>query len=184
MDPGQTAFFQALNIPTKILKGAVEIVSDVALLKAGDRVSQSHSVLLARLKITPFAYSVKIQTVYEDGAVYDVKVLDTTAADLLNRFSSTASIVAAVSLRLKYPTQASLPHSIVRNFQNILAVAIETEYTFAQAEKYKQMIANPDAFRSAGPAVAAAAEVKKEEAKKESSSSSSAGGGFGMFGDD
>jgi len=33
MDPGQTAFFQALNIPTKILKGAVEIVSDVNLLK-------------------------------------------------------------------------------------------------------------------------------------------------------
>jgi len=184
MDPGQTAFFQALNIPTKILKGAVEIVSDVNLLKKGDKVTQSHSVLLARLKITPFAYSVKIQTVYEDGAVYDVKVLDTTAADLLARFSNTANIVAAISLRLKYPTQASIPHSVVRTFQAILAIAIETEYTFPQAEKYKQMIANPEAFIQAAPAVGAApAAVKKEEPKK-SSSSSSAGGGFGMFGDD
>lgn len=183
MDPGQTAFFQALNIPTKILKGAVEIVSDVNLLKKGDKVTQSHSVLLARLKITPFAYSVKIQTVYEDGAVYDVKVLDTTADDLLARFSSTANLVAALSLRLKYPTAASIPHSIVRTFQTILGIAIETEYTFPQAEKYKQMIANPQAFLAAAPAAAAVAEVKKEEPKK-SSSSSSVGGGMGLFGDD
>jgi len=183
MDPGQTAFFQALNIPTKIVKGAVEIVSDVNLLKAGDKVSQSHSVLLARLKITPFAYSIKIQTVYEDGAIYDVKVLDTTADDLMRRFSSTANIIAALSLRLKYPTQASLPHSIIRAFQAILGIAVSTEYTFPQAEKYKQMIANPGAFLAAAPA-AAVAEVKKEEPKKSSSSSSVGGGGFGLFGDD
>jgi len=182
MDPGQTAFFQALNIPTKILKGAVEIVSDVKLLKKGDKVTQSHSVLLARLKITPFAYSVHIQTVYEDGAVYDVKVLDTTANDLLARFVSTANIVAALSLRIKYPTQVSVAHSVVKTFQNILGIAISTDYSFQQAEKFKQMIANPGAFAAAAPA--AAAEVKKEEPKKVSSSSSSAGGGFGMFGDD
>jgi large subunit ribosomal protein LP0 len=183
MDPGQTAFFQALNIPTKILKGAVEIVSDVNLLRRGDKVTQSHSVLLARLKITPFAYSVKILTVYEDGAVYDVKVLDTTADDLLARFSSTANLVAALSLRLKYPNQATIPHSIVRTFQSILGVAISTEYTFPQAEKYKQMIANPGAFLAAAPGPAAKVEVKKEEPKK-SSSSSSVGGAMGMFGDD
>jgi len=184
MDPGQTAFFQALNIPTKIVKGAVEIVSDVGLLKKGDKVSQSHSVLLARLKITPFAYSIKIHTVYEDGTVYDVKVLDTTAADLLARFSNSANIVAALSLKLKYPTQASIPHSIIRAFQAILGVAISTEYTFPQAEKYKQMVANPEAFLAPAAPAAAAPAAKKEEPKKSSSSSSVGGGGFGLFGDD
>jgi large subunit ribosomal protein LP0 len=183
MDPGQTAFFQALNIPTKILKGAVEIVSDVKLLKKGDKVTQSHSVLLARLKITPFAYSVQIHTVYEDGTVYDVKVLDTTAQDLLNRFATTANLVAALSLRIRYPTQVSVAHSVVRTFQSILGVAISTEYSFPQADKYKQMIANPGAFRQVAPA-ANVVEVKKEEPKKSSSSSSVGGGGFGLFGDD
>lgn len=184
MDPGQTSFFQALNIPTKILKGAVEIVNDVHLLKKGDKVSQSHSVLLARLKITPFAYSVEILTVYEDGSVYDVKVLDTTPQDLLNRFGNTANIVAALSLRLRYPTMASIPHSIVRTFQAILGVAIETEYSFKQADKYKEMIKNPGAFVQAAPAGAAPAEAKKAEVKKSSSSSSVGGAGFDMFGDD
>jgi len=183
MDPGQTAFFQALNIPTKILKGAVEIVSDVALLKKGDRVTQSHSVLLARLKITPFAYSISITKVYEDGSMYDVKVLDTTASDLINRFVATSNIIAAISLKLKYPTMASVPHSIVKVFQGILGICFGTEYSFKQADKFKEMIKNPGAFMSAAPA-AAAAPVKKVEEAKKSSSSSVGGGGFDMFGDD
>jgi len=33
LDPGQTNFFQALNIATKIVKGAIEIVSEVHLIK-------------------------------------------------------------------------------------------------------------------------------------------------------
>jgi hypothetical protein len=38
MDPSQTSFFQALAIATKINKGTIEIVSDVHLIKAGDKV--------------------------------------------------------------------------------------------------------------------------------------------------
>jgi len=184
MDPGQTAFFQALNIPTKILKGAVEIVSDIKLLKRGDKVTQSHSVLLASLKITPFAYSVTIHTVYEDGSVYDVKVLDTTGADLLRRFASTANMVAALSLRIRYPCTVTVPHSVVRTFQGLVAIAIGTEYSFEQAEKYKQMIANPGAFVRAVAPTTATVVVKKEEPKKSSSSSSVGGGGMNLFGDD
>lgn len=33
LDPGQTNFFQALNIATKIVKGAIEIVNEVHLIK-------------------------------------------------------------------------------------------------------------------------------------------------------
>ncbi len=39
MDPSQTSFFQALAIATKINKGTIEIVSDVHLIKAGEKVS-------------------------------------------------------------------------------------------------------------------------------------------------
>ena len=37
-DPGQTNFFQTLQIATKIVKGRIEITSPVNLLKAGDKV--------------------------------------------------------------------------------------------------------------------------------------------------
>merc|ERR1719378_1529259 len=38
MEPTQTFFLQALNIASKIVKGQVEIISDVNLIKKGDKV--------------------------------------------------------------------------------------------------------------------------------------------------
>ncbi|PIA59352.1 hypothetical protein AQUCO_00400322v1 [Aquilegia coerulea] len=39
LDPSQTSFFQVLNIPTKINKGTVEIITPVELIKKGDKSS-------------------------------------------------------------------------------------------------------------------------------------------------
>jgi large subunit ribosomal protein LP0 len=49
-------FMQALNIPTKINKGTVEIVSDVNLITQGEKVGASEATLLAKLGIKPFSY--------------------------------------------------------------------------------------------------------------------------------
>merc|ERR1719331_2974681 len=38
-DPGQTSFFQTLQIPTKIVKGQIEITNIVHLIKTGDKVA-------------------------------------------------------------------------------------------------------------------------------------------------
>ena len=54
---------QALNIPTKINKGSVEIVSDVKLITAGDKVGASEATLLAKLGIKPFSYGLIIKQV-------------------------------------------------------------------------------------------------------------------------
>lgn len=43
--------------------------------------------------------------------------------------------VAAVSLAIGYPTAASVPHSIVNGFKNLLAVAVATDITFKEAEQ-------------------------------------------------
>jgi len=56
LDPGQTSFMQALNIDTKINKGQVEVVSDVQLVKKGDKVGPSEAALLQKLNIKPFTY--------------------------------------------------------------------------------------------------------------------------------
>lgn len=55
MDPSQTGFFQALSISTKVVKGQIEIMSPVHILKVGVKVSQSEVVLLNKLGILPFS---------------------------------------------------------------------------------------------------------------------------------
>ena len=54
---------QALNIPTKINKGCVEIVADVHLIKQSEKVGGSEATLLAKLGIKPFSYGLVIQKV-------------------------------------------------------------------------------------------------------------------------
>lgn len=173
MDPSQTSFFQALAIATKINKGTIEIVSDVHLIKAGDKVGASEAALLGKLGIKPFKYGLEIVKVYEGGALFDPAVLAITDEVLLGSVAAGIANVAALSLAANYPTLASIPHSVVNGYKNVLSIALETEYSFPLADKVKEMLANPEAFMvAAAPAAAAdsgaaAAPAKAEEPEEE-----------------
>jgi len=182
LDPGQTNFFQALNISTKIVKGAIEIVSEVHLIKKGEKVTMSHVAMLDKMNIRPFFYGFKVTDVYEDGTVYSSDILDMDQAALEGKFFRGVRSLASVALAISYPTAASVSHSLNHAFKSIIALALETEITFAEAQKFKDYIANPSAFAAPAAAAApAAGAAKKEEPKKKSSSEESMGGGFSMF---
>jgi large subunit ribosomal protein LP0 len=171
MDPSQTSFFQALNIATKINKGTIEIVNEVHLIKAGDKVGASEAALLGKLGIKPFKYGLEIFKVYEGGALFDAAVLNITDEVLMGAAAAAIANVAALSLEANYPTLASIPHSVVNGYKNVLAIAVETDYSFPLADKVKEYLKNPSAFAvAAAPAAggaAAAAPAKKEEPEEE-----------------
>lgn len=75
--------------------------------------------------------------VFESGALYDPKVLDIKDDDLMSQVTAAISNVAAASLQLHYPTLASIPHSVINGYKNVLAVAVETEYSFDLADKVR-----------------------------------------------
>nr|XP_002128891.1 60S acidic ribosomal protein P0 [Ciona intestinalis] len=181
LGPEKTSFFQALAIPTKISRGTIEIISDVHLIKPGDKVGASDATLLSMLKIFPFTYGLEIEQVYDSGSVFSPEVLDITDDDIRRKFTNAVRNVASVCLAIGYPTVASAPHSIINGFKNILAVAAETEITFPEAEKMKAYLADPTAFAVA--AAPAASDEKKEEAKpaEESEEESDDDMGFGLF---
>ena len=131
MDPGQTAFFQALNIATKITRGLVEIINDVNLIEIGERVSPGQAALLKRLNIMPFSYGLKITQVYDNGATFDAKVLMLTADLLEEKLMGHVQSVSALCMEIGWPTLASLPHMISTNFQKMASVAIEVGYEFS-----------------------------------------------------
>merc|ERR1711893_518670 len=81
LGPEKTSFFQALAIPTKISKGTIEILNDVKLIKAGDKVGASEATLLNMLKISPFKYGLIIEQVYDSGTIFDPAILDVTDED-------------------------------------------------------------------------------------------------------
>jgi len=181
LGPEKTSFFQALSIQTKIARGTIEIVSDVPLLKEGDKVGMSEATLLNMLKIFPFSYGLRAVACYEEGSIFDPEILDITEEDIRAKFMAGVNRVAAASLQIGYPTVVSAPHSIANGLKKLLAVAAATDITFPAAEKMKAFLADPSAFAVAA-APAAAAEEKKEEAKAESEDESDSDMGFDLFG--
>jgi len=181
MDPSQTAFFQALNIGTKIVKGAIEIINQVHLLKPGDKVGNSEVALLSKLNIKPFTFGLQIIAVYEDGSQYSPAVLDLTTETLVGKFLNASNRVAAISLATGYPTLASLPHLVSAGYLKLLSLSLATEYTFERAQKMKDFLKNPGAFAAAAPKAAAPAAAAKVEVKKEEEEEDALDGGFSLF---
>merc|ERR1719461_2359796 len=138
----------------------------------------SEATLLNMLGISPFTYGLVVTKVYDSGSIFDPTILDITDEDLKAHVLAGIRNIAALSLKIGYPTIASVPHSIINGMKNCMALAAVTEITF------KAYLAAPSAFAVAAP-VAAVEEVKEATpaaAAEESDDDSMDGGMFDMFG--
>lgn len=172
-DPGQTAFFQTLQIATKISRGQIEMTNDTHLISEGEKVTASQAAILQKLNIEPFTYGLVLKYVYDSGSLFSAKVLDITDDVLAAKFANALSMLASLSLALGYPTQASVPHSIANAFKAVLAVTLGCDnYSFPTADIYREYLADPSKFAAAsggggGGGDAAAAEEEPEEEEEE-----------------
>jgi len=160
------AFFAALDIATKITRGCVEILNDVKLCEKGRKVGSSEAALLLMLDIKPFTYGLKIVNCY-DGSLFHPSFLDFTESDLFKSISVGIGQVAALSLAISYPTLPAFPHVVASGFKNLVAVCLETNYLFPQAEALKKQVDNPDVFTVQTVVTPTAPTVKVDEKKVE-----------------
>ena len=186
MEPGKTSFFQALGVPTKIARGTIEIVQDVKVVEGGNRVGTSEATLLNLLNISPFTYGMTVTQIFDNGNTFGSDVLDVSEEELVNRFTTGIKQVASISLAINFPTIASVMHSLVNSYKNLLSISLVTDYTFEGSQKMKEILENPEAFAAASAAAPAAggeaaAEAPKEEPKEEEKEESDEDMGFGLF---
>jgi len=194
MEPTQTQMFQAMDIPTRINRGQIDIEEPVQVLFKDKKVGASQAALLVMLGIKPFYYGMKVNKIYENGQVIDASVLDITADEIAGSFYRGVQTVAALCFEINYPSICSVPHTMVRAYKEALALSLDFEaYKWDGLETVREILKNPGAFAAAGGGGAAdagtggggadAAAAAKEETPEPSSSSAAAPGG-GMFGDD
>jgi len=184
LDPKQTSFFQQLNIPTKIVKTQIEIVTDKKIITKGMKIEGGHAALLDKLKIRPFHYKMHVKKVYEEGSIFNPDVLDITVEDIRKRFSTAIGNLASISLASGYITKPAVPHLLANAFKNLAAVTFDTDYSFKQADKLKEAAKNAvHAAPTGGPAkdTGAKAPAVVEEKPKEEEADVDMGG---LFGDD
>lgn len=176
IDPNKTSFFQALGISTKVVKGAIEIVSDVLLIKTGKKVGASEAALLNMLNLVPFTFGLTVLEVYDDGSMYSPSMLDITDEVLAKHLQAAIKNIASLSLAAKFPTVASAPHMLVNAYKNVLSVGLACEhYSFDAVDKIKELLKNPVAAApaqaaatgAAAPAASAAPAAKEESEEEE-----------------
>lgn len=166
LDPKQTSFFQALNIQTKIVKSQVEIVTEVKVISAEDKITPGQAALLDKLKIRPFEFKMHIKKFIDNGKIFDAKVLSITPDSILESFNAAAQNVTALSLGSGYIVSSATPHLLINAFKNLAAASFATDYSFPQADKLKAAAAAAPASGAAATG-AAPAEAKKEEEPEE-----------------
>ncbi|KAJ3153244.1 ribosomal protein P0 (A0) (L10E) [Geranomyces variabilis] len=170
MEPGKTSFFQALGIPTKIAKGLIEIVNDVELIKKGTKVGASEATLLNMMNISPFTYGMTVEAVYDNGTIFTPEILDIDETHLIGTLMQGITTIAAVSMAIDYPTVAAVPHLLINGYKNVIAVALNSDYSFEAVDRIKEILADPSKFAAAaapaasstGAAAAAPAAAEEE----------------------
>lgn len=92
--------------------------------------------MLNLLNISPFSYGLIVEQVYDSGIIFSPEILDITPMDICEKFMAGIANVASVCLEVGYPTVASVPHSIVNGFKNLLAIAKVTGIEFQEAKAF------------------------------------------------
>lgn len=103
---------------------------------------------------------------------------------LRQKFLNGVSKLAAISLAIGYPTQASISHIIRNGFKKIAAISLATDIELEQTKQIREYLADPSKFQAAQAAAAPAATAAapaQEEAKKEESEESGGDMGFSLF---
>jgi len=176
MPPDMTAFFQTLNIPTRIVKGQIEIVNDIDLISKGGKVGSSEVELLSKLDIKPFLFGPQLDAVFDEGKVFPPDVFLMEEEEVMSLFSQAASVVGAIGLESGVPNTVSIAHSLRNTMRVLLAVAADSDYTFKEAEQAQQQMASAAKVEETAPA---AEKVEEEEEEEEQDEGAGLGDLFG-----
>jgi len=149
------------------VKAQIEITTSKQVITEGDKIDTTQAALLDKLKIYPFKYKMEITKILQDGNIFDARVLDLTADDIIAKFKNGAKMQAQLSLGIGYPTTCSVPHSLLNSFKNMVAVCSVSGYEFKEGQALLEAAKNAPAAGAAGPSDAKAPEPIVEEKKEE-----------------
>lgn len=187
------------KIKAGINAGKVEVKEDAVVAKEGDMISADLAGILTRLGIEPMEVGLNIKGIYEEGTLYDKKVLDVDEDAILADLKGEVQRSHLLSIGLEYFTPENIQHFLGEGSRDSLALGVGIAYPAAETIKnlltkaQSQMagVANtlPEEVRPAGLAVQSAQPVasknsganegQQEQPKEEEETKEDAAAGLG-----
>ena len=159
MDSSQIDYFQALKIPTKVMRNQLEITTATKILTVGQKITLSEINLMKKFNIKPYKHQMKIKKVMLNGKIYGEEILKVTDDYMKTKLEQGIKNVLGFSLGAHIPTEASASHVIANAFKNICALSLGTNVLIEATKNMKEAPKEEPKKKEEKP--------KKEEPKKE-----------------
>jgi large subunit ribosomal protein L10 len=112
-----------VGIKCGIEAGKVAVKQDSLVVKEGGVINDKLSSILLRLGIEPMEIGLNLTTVYEDGLIYDKKVLAVDEKEYIANISNCARWAFNLSFEAGYPTKENIKLMIIKTFNDTKALA-------------------------------------------------------------
>ena len=138
MDSSQIDYFQALKIPTKVMRNQLEITTSTKILTVGQKITLSEINLMKKFNIRPYKHQMKIKKVMLNGKLYGEEILKVTDDYMKIKLEQGIKNVLGFSLGAHIPTEAAAPHVLANAFRNICALSLGTNVLFDATKNMKE----------------------------------------------
>jgi large subunit ribosomal protein LP0 len=173
MDASQIEYFQALKIPTKVMRNQLEITNSTKILSVGQKISISEINLMKKFNIKPYRHLVSIKHLLLNGKLYDEGILKVTNDYMKQKLELGIKNLLSFSLGASVPTSASAPQMVANAFRNICGLSLGTGVLIPQTQNLKA-----EAPKKEEKKVEKKEEKKPEPVKEEESDDADLGGLF------
>ena len=173
MDSSQIDYFQALKIPTKVMRNQLEITNSTKILSVGQKISISEINLMKKFNIKPYRHLVSIKHLLLNGKLYDEGILKVTNDYMKQKLELGIKNLLSFSLGANVPTSASAPQMVANAFRNICGLSLGTGILIPQTQNLKA-----EAPKKEEKKVEKKEEKKPEPVKEEESDDADLGGLF------
>lgn len=118
----------SLGLKTMIDKGKVAIKEDKVVLKEGEIANPQVASLLLRLNILPGEVGLNLTGVYENGMVFEPKVLRIDESEYMNKLNTAIKHAINLSVNSMYLTKETASLGISTAASKAINLAVETNY--------------------------------------------------------
>jgi large subunit ribosomal protein L10 len=114
-----------IGIKTGVENGKVAIKEDAVVVKEGEEIKANVAGLLTRLGIEPMELGLDITAFFEDGVIYDRKVLDIDEDKFLSDLTQAAAYANNLAVEIAFPTKDTTDLLIGKAFREAKTLGIE-----------------------------------------------------------
>lgn len=115
----------SLGIKTAVENGKVAIKEDRVVVKEGEEINAKAAGILTRLGIEPMEVGLDITAVYENGVIYDKKILDIDEEKFIADLTKAAGCARNLAMEIAYATKDTITSLIVKSYLDSKALGQE-----------------------------------------------------------